>query len=448
MRIGPFDLTFTRSSSPRRRVREFGGQGASIEYLSDLIIQLEALQGNATSRYLHRREQVGETIRKYKGQAAKGNKLLRNILETRSAFTVGRGLSVTGWLDGSPEKQFVDAFRRRNRFNLAYLRSLGRERCFEGQVLLVLLAQSDGIPALRFVSWYDTGYEVTASPLDYATIERIRWEGRGRDFSIAPGQAAFMRFHSRLNSVEGTPLFAGVLETLEDLDDALTLMRSINTAAANPTPYFQFEQEADASAFRDYLKTSGWKMGQALAGNSTAQMLQIGYGPYTSIENHVVMLAKVISGHTSVPLHYFGFPDLLNNRSVADDINRMYVVLSETEVDQWAHGFTDLIGRAMAMYNEATGSKLDTQAGQVEVEQISQEQFTQAVQVWLPLWLGGGITTETLLSKLPGIDEQVEAVAVQAELKERQGLTPGQLVPNEERGEAFKTYRAFSSGAM
>lgn len=105
MRIGPFEFSFsTHQSKPKQRrsarraqVREFGGKMLGIEYLSDLIIQLEALQGASVNRYLTKRDQVQETVRKYKGQAAKGNLLVRNVLETRAAFTVGKGMSVTGW---------------------------------------------------------------------------------------------------------------------------------------------------------------------------------------------------------------------------------------------------------------------------------------------------------------------------------------------------------------
>jgi hypothetical protein len=46
-------------------------------------------------------------------------------------------------------------------------------------------------------------------------------------------------------------LFAGLLGLIEELDDALVLLRRVNTAAANPTPYFQFDIEDDAAAFCD-----------------------------------------------------------------------------------------------------------------------------------------------------------------------------------------------------
>lgn len=445
MRIGPFELSFRshNSRSSRQRIREFGGERAGIQYVGDLIIELESLRGGASNRYISRREQVAESVRKYRGLAAKGCLLTKNILNTRSAFIVGRGLSVTGWAEDSAEAQFIKEFQRRNRFNLAYLRQLGRERCFEGQVLLGLQPSADGVPALRYVSWLDTGYEVKTSPFDYTLVEAIKWVGQNRDFSIPPGQSAFFKFDTRMNSTEGTPMFAGALSALEELDDAVALLRTINAIAAKPTPYFRFDNENDADAFQQRLKTLNWKMGDALAGAGEAMMLQLGYGPYTSIENQAQLLVKLISGSTSVPPHYFGFSELLNNRSVADDISAMYVRLSETETDEWSNGFTDLIGRAMAMYNAQFGKTLNHQGGRIEVEQISQQQFQEVMQVWLPVWLGGGITTETLLEKLPGIDEKTEAAKVIAELKTRGAQTPGEILP-EERRAAEQVFRAYS----
>lgn len=455
MRIGPFEFSFSshqakpkqRKSARRAQVREFGGKMLGIEYLSDLLIQLEALQGASVNRYLTKRDQVQETVRKYKGQAAKGNLLVRNVLETRAAFTVGKGMSVTGWEDGSAERSFVNDFFRRNRVSLAFLRELGRERCFEGQVLLALVPGVDGVPGVRYVSWLDTGYEVIANPMDYADIRQIHWDGKQSGHDINPGQAAFMKFHTRLNDYEGTPLFAGCLNVCEDLDDALALLKKINNKAANPTPYWQFEDENDAKDFREFLASEKWEMGDALAGSGTGTMLQLGYGPYSAIEAQITTMVKMLSGHTSVPPHYFGFSELLNNRAVADDIRDMYVTISETELDAWGQGFTDLVGRAMAMYNAQRGDKLDHQAGAVQVEQISEREFREVLQVWMPSWLGGGLSTETFLSKLPGINQVTEAAKLKAELKERQELTPGQLLP-EDRVAASQHYRAFSTRVM
>ena len=411
--------------------------------LGDFVLQYEALIGNSyANKYITREQQVAETDRKYRGQSQKGNLLIRNILETRAAFTVGRGLSIN-W-EGSAEQEFIKTFTARNRLNLAELKRLGRERCFEGQVLLALNPTTDGIPTVRFLSWADTGYAVQADPTDYSIIRNVQML-TPRSFSIDPGRISFMKFHSRKNSMEGTPLFAGVIDHCEFLDDALALLRKVNKKAGEPTPHFKFDNPNDAKAFQKELKVTGWRMGDALASSGDAQMLQLGYGPYTAIESEIITTVKIISGHTGVPPHYFGFSELLNNRAVADDIRSMYVLVADTELDEWSEGFTNLIGRAMAMFNAQTGSDLKHQAGRVDIEQISTEQFSQVLGLWLPVWLAGGITTETFLSKLPGVDEKKEFVAVVKELKDRSERTPGELMPTE-RSVAAQMFRARDKG--
>lgn len=443
LRIGPFDLTIKRQKA--QRVREFGVVGgASIRNLGDLLLRIEALAGASNSVYLTREVQIDETLRKYRGQASKGNILLRNILETRSAFTAGRGLS-TNW-EGEAEQQFIKQFFQVNRIKLSYIRQLSRERGFEGQVLLVLQPHADKIPRVRFLSWFDSRYEVIANANDYTMIDRVERPFGG---DIAPDRIAFMRFNTRMTSMTGTPLFAGILEKLEDLDDALNLLKTANKASANPTPYFEFEIEEDAEVFRNYLKTSGWTMGTALAGSAKASMLQMGYGSYTSLTEQVVTLAKIISGHTSVPPHYFGFAELVSNRATADDMSSAFVEIAETETEEWQSGFTDLIGRAMALYNNWTGSDLDTTGGEALIEVISEEEFRRIAAIWLPLWLGGAITTPSFLSKIPTINESEEAAQVEADMIERARLagvpgklTPGQALPEERKAalDALKTY--------
>ena len=411
----------------------------------DLLLKIEAYESNSNNKYITRESQVDETLRKYRGQAVKGNILLRNILETRSAFTAGRGLS-TNW-EGEAEQQFIAEFFRVNKIKLSFIRQLARERGIEGQVLLVLQPHEDRMPRVRFLSWWDTRYEVVASESDYTQISRVERPFGG---GITPERIAYMKFNTRLNSMEGVPLFAGILDKLESLDDALTWLNSVNKVTALPTPYFEFPIEGDAESFREYLTSSGWKMGQALAGSGKASMLQLGYGSYTSLAEQVNLLAKIISGHTAVPPHYFGFSELVSNRATADDMGQAFVQIAETETEEWASGFTDLIGRAMALHNAWTGSDLNHQRGEVLLEVISEEQFRRIAAIWLPLWLGGAITTPTFLSKVPTINENEEAEQVEADLIERARLagqaggklTPGQALPEERKTalDAMKTY--------
>ena len=410
MKLGPFEINLTAkrrsAGGGRQSVREFGG----IQYVGDLILQLEALQGGATSpnRYVTRDAQIDETIRKYRGQAAKGNLLVRNILNTRAAFTSGRGLNLVDY--GEPERRFIDTFFLKNRANLAYLRRLARERCYEGQVLLALNPDADNVPLVRYISWYDTRYEVLSNPLDYATIRRVYFlndpDNERDDVTIDGGRVAFLKFDTRETSFEGTPLLAGILNQFEDLDDALALFRTINTVAAKPSPVFECQSEDEADKLNQTLTALRWKMGDALATNAKPSMLQIGYGPYSSLVEHIIVLVKMISGHTGVPPQYWGFADLLNNRSTAEDVGSMFVTVSETETDTWGEGFTDLIGRAMAMYNTATASTLNHQTGRVEIEVISREQFQQVADVWLPAFKANAIDLEEFLSHLPGVDQR------------------------------------------
>jgi hypothetical protein len=434
MRIAGYDLTFKRQLK-RAPVREF-------HYVNvpDMILELDRLHNSsATNSYVSREVQVSESIRKYRGMAVKGNLLTRNIIETRTAFTAGRGLNVR-W-EGEAENKFIKEFLRVNKLNLGELRDLARERCFEGQVLLALNAgDPDGVPRVRFISWANTHYEVTLDQLDYQAIQRVSFLSDPQA-NLPVHRLAYLKFQAPKTSATGTPLLAGILNQLETLDDALARLNLVTMDASNPTPYFEHQIESDAEAFREYLRTANWKMGDALAGSGKAYMLQIGYGPYMALIEQISMLVKIISGHTSVPAHYIGFAEGAANRSVADIISSAFVTISETETERWGQGFTDLVGRAMAMYNDATGSKLNVNGGRIEVEVINEEDFRRVAAIWMPVWLGGGITTETFLAKIPGVDEKTEAGKVREELAARGNLTPGQALPEERKAalDAMKT---------
>ena len=51
-------------------------------------------------------------------------------------------------------------------------------------------------------------------------------------------RSAFMKFNTRLTSMTGTPLFAGILDKMEDLDDGLILLKTANKAASESDAVF------------------------------------------------------------------------------------------------------------------------------------------------------------------------------------------------------------------
>lgn len=388
-----------------------------MSHLGDLLLQLEALQSpNSTNAYITHEQQALETARKIKGQSLRGNLLTKNIINTRTAFTCGRGLTISGWGENeSDERRFISAFVQANNLSLAQFRRFGRERCIEGQCLFVLNPHEDGIPRLRFVSWLDTRYEVQSEWQDYGVLRSVEWSSpRSTLVRVPAGQAAFLKFDGRLTENEGVPLLAGCLNQLEQLEELLGLFLAVNKAGARITPHFEFTSEADAAAFQERLKAMNWQMGTALASGGKASVLQIGYGAQLSLDSNLLALVKVISGHSGVPPMYLGFPELLSNRATSDNLADMFVEISEQETDEWGVGFTDVIGRAMAMHNRQTGSRLVTTGGRCVLEVVSDAHFRRVAEVWLAMYEAGALTLETLLQKVPGVDETTEAAAIRA----------------------------------
>ncbi|HET9531176.1 MAG TPA: hypothetical protein VFQ92_12540 [Blastocatellia bacterium] len=430
MKLGPFTLSFDRKH--RGRTEEFAYRGRGIGSVADLILQLEALlSSSSTNRYVDRATQVAESVRKYQGRAIKGNLLTKNVINTRAAFTAARGLVYAGD-PGSPEAQFAKAFFKRNRLDLGFLRSITRERCFEGQVLLTLNSGAGGVPSVRFISWLDTSYEVKANPIDYGAVEGVSYPNpdRAGPVSLSLDRIAFMKFDCRMNALEGTPLLAGVLNNIEDIEDAIATWRALNVKFTNPTAYFKFDDENDANAFLNTLKGmndgSGWKWGDPLAGAGEGSVLQMGYGPYTSVETELLMRLKLLSGHVGVPVQYIGFVDLLTSKATAQDVSEALVLISEVEQREWEAGFSDLLGRAMSWHNRARGAQLDARKSDVRMELINEVQFRRVRETWLPLYLNGAITLETFLSKVPEVDETEEAPKVRDEIR-KNGGTPLEL---------------------
>ena len=108
LKIGPFTLTLA-TRKQRRQVNEMVSNGTRLMSMGEVLLAYEALLGNSyANKYITKEQQVRETGLKYRGEAPKGNLLVRNILETRTAFTVRRGLSIN-W-EGKAEQEFIAGF--------------------------------------------------------------------------------------------------------------------------------------------------------------------------------------------------------------------------------------------------------------------------------------------------------------------------------------------------
>ena len=91
----------------------------------------------------------------------------------------------------------------------------------------------------------------------------------------------------------------------------------------------------------------------------------------------------MISGTTSIPIHYLGLLDLLKNRATGDNTRELIMAGTVRERMIWVGVFEELVEKAMGMYNSKTGLAQKTaqtrpEEDQVKIPVVSEDQWTHS----------------------------------------------------------------------
>lgn len=377
----------------------------------------QTAQGN---QYLTPSAQTKALSDKYKGAAAWGCQVARNVVAVRASFSVGGGFRPIA-LESGAEKELA-AVEKILRFNhidtISQAVEWGREAEIEGKVLFALTPdpQTKNVK-IRFIPWTTFSYKIKTDPEDYTVYNTAEYHVAGKPVVLPAPRFTFGRFAGRPADVDESPPYCGVvLMNMEYLDKAVYDYRKINNLFAAPTPYFKTEDRQTAEDFRALLAGMYWNVGKALVGSADFKMVGITEAGADSLMKEIEANAKIISGATGVPVHFLGLPDLLSNRAVAE--NLMELVLSSTVSARavWLGVYTELLRKALTLYAEANRLALDPLKIGVDIPVMSTSRVQELADVWLPLYTAHAISLDTLLSKIPEVDADKEKARIETEL--------------------------------
>lgn len=394
----------------------------SVNILLGEVTQTSTYAGNAYRTYP---EAIQELSKKYEGTADWGVLQVGNIIDLRSAFTIGQGIKIIEVNKNklpsgqkSRELEFIENFIRHNNLDEEMPQDLAKEAEIEGRCLVKLIPNNEKKQIdIRFISYSDRGYKVENEKGDYqhyvkvtAPAKSTGTDGAGSSDALALTEDEFVykKFSGRLSKVNDVmPKTAKVLTQCENLDKALWDWRKINSLFAKPTPVIECENPADAPKVRTRLEAIKWNIGKLLV-LAKAKFSLIGAQPAgtEALEKEIVANAKIISGATGVPVNFLGYPDLISNKSLSTDLFELINASTNKERHIWEGFYEELFNKAlrMAAANFQTGYKEDKIKAQIL--QITEAKMKELTEVWLPLYNAGVIDIDYMLSKIPDADPE------------------------------------------
>lgn len=393
------------------------------ESFSILTVKAEEAATYTGNPYKTYNGQVTAISDKYNSTADWGNQIVNNIIEVRSAFTIGPGVEAMLLKEGKTEElNFIEDFMRRNDLFFRSPLAWAKEAEIEGKCLVRLDVK--GNPKwihIRFVPWSLVSYTVNPKKGDYSTIENITYEnetGKTGTVTLKPENMAYIKFGGRAFEANKTsPKLAGVLRQVEDLDKALWDWRKLNHLFASPTPVFECEDKEEAQDIRAWMSNANWKIGKLLittakfrlegADAAGAEMLM------REIESH----AKVISGAVGVPVHFLGFVDLMSNRATAKSLLELVMASTTVARTLWKDFYTEVFRKVLTLANEEMEKSFDPDSIGADIPQISAAKIQELGETWLPMYIDGAISLETFLSKVPEVDVRKEMKRIEKQEK-------------------------------
>lgn len=339
------------------------------------------------------------------------------VIRLRTAFIKGAGIKVVNKTarPGNRTYKWFKEFLERNKVNTTFLSNviLGGE--FEGKALIVLKKRKDQIE-LRYIPYHGFNYSVNVSPKDYMEIENVKYSVDGApQVTVLPSQMVFIKLGGDVDNYDETyPRLGTMLSDFEAFSMALANWRKTNRICASPTPHIDFEDEATARQFLEDQKSTEegmrWKIGQLLVtANATFEMVNAGKESQESLENEILTRGKVISAGTGIPVHFIGLPELMSNRSTADNLRDLISVSIQYERATYLAAMLELKDKVIGMANDM-GEALNKDDITIEMPFVGQQELENLKDIFLPLRNSSAISTRTFLKHVPFVDNPQEEI--------------------------------------
>lgn len=409
------------------------------ELVTDDIYTMQSASSKAYkgNEYLTYEKAVIAIDKKYSGTAKWGVLLTGNIIDVRAAFTVPSKLDIIKTKDEAfREVAFAEEFLKFNGLDKQVPIEFAKEAEIEAKLLTSLdfdkdhkwlMAQSegdekklptDGMTRVRFMPWTSYGYKVITATDDYMNYEKIIYTpiGGSQKKTIKSPNFTYRPFGGRINKPDNpAPKIWKCLTAIDNLDKALRDLREINNLFAGPILALEVPEKkyvADAQAQLDKMNLKIRKM-IAHAGKLSYILPEM--RGVDSLIKEIIALAKFISGTTGVPVHFLGLPDLMSNRSTAENLMELIWASTVKERDTWESAYNEMLKKAIDQFNENTKStKLDPEAVEIKIQSVTKEQWERLEKVYLPLYDSGAISLDFLLLQIPNLN-------IEEEKKRREG---------------------------
>jgi len=403
-------------------------EGASHEIIIESMLTGRVLNTSipgTINAYTTYEGQVAETYRKYNGFTSFGNQQTRAVVDLRTAFIAGEGISVScedertgSWIEDFIFKNCLDG----NNFIKAVK---GSEMAGQSLLLLRLKEWTDGtnyIKISRIPYNSDVPYKpVYADVLLKEDVIDILVKRDGQWISFGFPDFIYIRTGGDDLNIQGPVTKIGVILTdLENYDRAIKDMRRNNHIFARITPTFETKTASESKELEARLNDLRWQIGTAFIGTAKMKYETPSGGAHENLNTELASTVKTISSVTGIPVHWIGWVDLMSNRSTAETLYELIKNATINERVEWQNAIYNLIYKAQEMYIDTGGTELGSLNPdyQIVLPLLDFGKFVERVRGLSLAYGDQAISIDDYRNAIPGIDPMKTKKAVEKEKEE------------------------------
>ncbi len=419
--MGLFSNWFKKSGSPLNKKvlkKIISIQATTPEGGTDSVIIESMLTGkrlntsvpgtiNAFTNY---ESQVRETYKKYNGESDYGCQQTRAVIDLRTAFISGEGISVSA--GNETTAKWIEAFIKVNKLNGYNFVNATKGCEMSGQGVFILKTNFNKYTGkLEIISRrvpFTVGKMFKPVYTDFMNDEVIDIMIKTEFGWISFGYKDFIYIRTGGDDYDscGPVTRVGVVLTdLENYDRAVKDMRRNNHIFARITPVFTTGSDTETTSLQSKLNKIRWRIGEAFIGKAKFTYETPKAGAHENLISELITTIKTISSVTGVPVHWLGYVDLMSNRATAETLYEFIKSATSAERVIWEDSLYELILKAQEMYidNGGTGLSLDPDF-QVRLPLISFENFLEKVRGLSVAYADKAISINDYMNEIPGID--------------------------------------------
>ena len=427
-----------KPSEQVKTIQAMGVEGIVFDVAMDSMYDGTAMfdRAGVANTFTSYTRQTQELYKKYNGESEYGNAQVRSVIDARTAFISGEGISLALQEGVSIEhKELFKKFIEINRLNGNGLFDLVRQTELQGYAVSYLLNGNDRSKMIPIMGLAGTDrgkkflkpiYSMEGANLFVKGIEQKDSKALGE-----PGEKlnlshfVYIRTGGDGSSAYSPTCKTGiVLKECENYDRASGDIRELNYRMARITADFKTSSDKETKALAEALQAGKWQIGDARIGTAEFDYKVPGTGAHSNLKDEMSTAVKTISGVTSVPVHWFGWVDLMSNRATADELYASIYNGTSVERSAIQDGLKELF---IMMQEMAIASGLITEVTYdftIKLPMIDFGRFKEMIDSYTALYGNEVISMATYRNIVPGIDPIAEKEQIKKEQEEREKDNP------------------------